>query len=244
MKGKIVLITGATSGIGRDTALECAKLGATVIATGRRTSLGEQLVQEIETLGASGKFLTMDVSKEADVMAGMKYIQDTWGHVDYAFLNAGAWGDPKPVVEETSNNIDMVIDVNVKGMLYCFKHLLPITAEGGSIVNNASILGTRGLPGFSVYAASKGAVISLTASIALEVVAKNIRVNCVSPGPIDTDMLKLASGGDSSNSAGIVPMKRVGTSSEVTSVVLWLFGSGSSYITGQVLNIDGGYTAT
>jgi NAD(P)-dependent dehydrogenase (short-subunit alcohol dehydrogenase family) len=105
-------------------------------------------------------------------------------------------------------------------------------------------LGTRGLPGFSVYAASKGAVISLTASIALEVVGRHIRVNCVSPGPIDTDMLKLASGGDSSNSAGIVPMKRVGTSSEVTSVVLWLFGSGSSYITGQVLNIDGGYTAT
>ncbi len=245
LKGKSVLVTGATSGIGKDTALAFAKAGAKVAISGRRAELGEKIVAEITELGAEGLFIQGDVSVESDVKKMVKETVSKFGELNIAFANAGVWGDPKPIVEEQKENIDSVIDINVKGVIYTIKHAASALAQagGGSIITNSSILGSRPMPGFSVYNASKFAVEGLTRTAAQELAAQKIRVNCVAPGPIETDMLAAASGGDTSGFGKMLPMQRVGKTSEIADTVLWLASDNSSFITGQVIAVDGGYCA-
>ena len=245
LKGKAVLVTGATSGIGKKTALEFAKMGAKVAISGRREKEGAEVVKQIESVGASGLFVKCDVAVEADVKQVVDRVQKAFGGLNYCFANAGVWGDPKPIVDEQQANIDQIIDINVKGMLYTLKHVAPHIAAtgGGAVVTNASILGVRPMPGFGVYNASKFAVVGITRTLALELAGKGVRVNCVSPGPIETDMLHSASGGDPTQFAGIIPMKRIGQPKEIADVVLWLCSDKSSFVNGQIISIDGGYTA-
>lgn len=245
LNNKVVLITGATSGIGKETALAFAKAGARVAITGRREKEGNQVVEEIKELGAEGFFVRADTSIEADVAKMTAAVVENFSEINAAFINAGVWGDPQEIVNESQENIDSVIDINVKGVILALKHIAPEIAKsgGGSIVTNSSILGMRAMPGFSVYNASKFAVVGLTKTAALELSAQNIRVNCVAPGPIETDMLNSASGGDPSAFGQMIPMGRIGQPKEIAEAVLWLASDKSSYVNGQIIAVDGGYTA-
>lgn len=244
-KDKVILVTGATSGIGKATALEFAKVGAKVAISGRREKEGAEVVKEIERLGGKGLFIKADTAIEADVKKMVSATVEQFGELNHAFVNAGVWGDPKPLIEESIENINSVIDINVKGVLLAIKHIAPqiVRAGGGSIVTNSSILGVRAMPGFSVYNASKFAVVGITRTAAIELAANKVRVNCVAPGPIETDMLSAASGGDPHAFSQMIPMQRIGQPVEIASTVLWLCSAGASYVNGQVIAVDGGYTA-
>jgi len=244
-KNKTVLVTGGTSGIGEDTALRFAQAGAQVAISGRREKEGREVVKRIEESGGQGLFIQADVAEESQVKETISTTVGHFGDLHIVFANAGVWGDPKSVVDEQKSNIDSVIDINVKGILYTLKHAVPqlIASGGGSIVTNASILGQRPMAGYSVYNASKFAVIGITRTVALELAEKNIRVNCVSPGPIETEMIHIASGGNPSAFGDQMPMKRIGAPGEISNTVLFLCSEGASYITGQVISVDGGYCA-
>lgn len=245
-RNKVVLITGATSGMGIDTAMAFAKEGAKVVITGRREKEGSSAAEAISKLGTKCVFLQGDVSKEADVQQMVKRAVDAFGEINICFANAGIWGSAKPLLEETAANIDATIDINVKGVMYTLKHVIPelVRAGGGSVITNASVLGIRPQAGSAIYNASKFAVIGLTRTVAQEVAAQGVRVNCVAPGPIDTEMLHNATGGHADEFGKTLPMGRIGKGSEIAQTVMWLASDASSYITGQTISVDGGFCAS
>ncbi len=263
-EGKVALVTGATSGIGRDTAIALAREGAAVVATGRRAERGAELVTEIERLGGRAAFVAGDVSDEAHVREAVTTAVDRFGGLHLAFNNAGIEGTMGPVTEQTAENYDQTFDINVKGVLLSMKHQIPAMLDtvgkagdkvrdkvegepgGGAIVNNASIVGLIGMPGASVYIASKHAVIGLTKSAALEVAQQGIRVNAVAPGAIQTDMIDRFTGHDDDAKQGLAsmhPIGRVGRPSEIVDAVLFLLSGESSFVTGHTLTVDGGFVA-
>jgi len=250
MKGKVVLITGGTSGIGRSTAVAFARRGARVVVTGRREAEGEQTVRLVREAGSDGHFLSGDVSREADVRAMVQGTLDRYGRLDYAFNNAGFEGAVNtPIAEQTEDNYRRVFDINVLGVLLCMKHEIPaiLRSGGGAIVNNASVAGRIGMAGVSVYVASKHAVIGLTRCAAMEVSKSGVRVNAVSPAVIDTDMYDRFAdslGGDEArrNLAAMHPIGRIGRPEEVSEAVVFLCSDAASFITGHDLLVDGGLT--
>jgi NAD(P)-dependent dehydrogenase (short-subunit alcohol dehydrogenase family) len=244
-KNKVVVITGATSGIGKETAIAFAKEGAKVVITGRREKEGANVAEEITKLGAKCLFVQADVSKESDVKQIVKKTIDAFGEINICFANAGIWGDAKPLLEETSENIDAVIDINVKGVFYTLKNIIPeiVRAGGGSAITTSSVLGIRPSAGSSVYNASKFAVIGLTKTVAQEVGGQKVRVNCVAPGPIDTDMLRDALEENAEEFGKTLPLNRIGNPNEIAQAVMWLASEDSSYVTGQVITVDGGFCA-
>ena len=250
--GKVALVTGATSGIGRDTAVALAREGAAVVATGRRAERGAELIAEIEGLGGRAAFVAGDVSDESHVQEAVKTAVDRVGGLHLAFNNAGIEGAMGPVTEQTAENYDQTFDINVKGVLLSMKHQIPAVLAsvgddgGGAIVNNASIVGLIGMPGASVYIASKHAVIGLTKSAALEVAQQGIRVNAVAPGAIQTDMIDRFTGHDEEAKGGLAsmhPIGRVGRPHEIVDAVLFLLSGESSFVTGHTLTVDGGFVA-
>ena len=250
--GKVVLVTGATSGIGRDTALAFAREDAKVVVTGRRRQLGQSLVKEIESLGAEALYVHADAASEADTRRTIEQTVERFGRLDVAFNNAGVEGEMGPIVEQTEENYRRVFDVNVWGVLVAMKHEIPAMLDsggpsaGGSIINNASIAGLIGFPGGSVYFASKHAVIGLTKVAALEVAQQGIRVNAVAPAVIQTDMADRFFGGRAEELDDIVamhPIGRVGQPREIADPVLFLASDDASFITGHTLTIDGGFVA-
>jgi len=244
---KVALITGATSGIGRDTALAFAKEGASVVITGRRAELGNALVKEIQGLGAKALFVQGDASQESHAKDVVDKTLKAFGRLDIAFNNAGVEGTMAPVVEQTVDNYTHVFNINVLGVLLSMKYQVPaiLKAGNGAIINNASVAGLVGMPGGTVYFGSKHAVIGLTKCVALELADKNIRVNAVCPGPIKTEMYdRFAPDSDSQTyMKSLIPAGRIGDPREITSAVLFLASDDASYITGQVLPIDGGFLA-
>lgn len=247
-EGKVALVTGATSGIGRDAAIALAREGAAVVATGRRAELGEKLVTEIERLGGRAVFVAGDVSDEAHVQEAVRTAVDRFGGLHVAFNNAGVEGLMAPTTEQTVENYDHVFDINVKGVLLSQKHEIPaiLQAGGGAIVNNASIAGLIGMPAGSVYFASKHAVIGLTKVAALEYAQQGVRVNAVAPGAIQTDMVDRFTGHDDEAKAGLAsmhPIGRVGWPGEIVDAVLFLLSGESSFVTGHTLTVDGGFVA-
>lgn len=250
MKGKVAIITGGTGGIGRSAAVEFARRGVTVVVTGRRETEGLETVKLIEQAGAKGLFIKADASKEADTRRTVDETVSKFGRLDYAFNNAGIEGKvATPVVEQTEENYRQTFDVNVLGVMLSMKHQIPAMLKngGGAIVNNASIAGTIGMPGISVYIASKHAVLGLTKSAALEVAKLGIRVNAVSPAAIQTNMLDRFTdsfGGPQAMEymASLHPIGRVGRVEEVARAVVWLCSDDSSFVTGHNLNVDGGFT--
>jgi len=247
---KVALVTGATSGIGRDTALAFAREGASVVITGRRAELGNALVKEIQSLGAKALFVHGDASQESHAKDVVDKTIKTFGRLDIAFNNAGVEGTLAPVVEQTVDNYNHVFNINVLGVLLSMKYQVPAIlksggSKGGAIINNASVAGLVGMPGGTIYFGSKHAVIGFTRCVALELADKNIRVNAVCPGPIKTEMYdRFAPDADSqAYMKSLVPAGRIGEPREITSAVLFLASDDASYITGQVLPIDGGFLA-
>jgi NAD(P)-dependent dehydrogenase (short-subunit alcohol dehydrogenase family) len=242
---KVILITGATSGIGRSTAIAFAELGASVVVTGRREAEGAETVALVEKAGGKGLFVRTDVSIEADVEAMIAATIAKFGRLDFAFNNAGVNFDVGPITTATSDIIDRTLAINVRGVALCMKHqiLAMLASGGGAIVNNASVLGQRPIPGCPIYNASKFAVIGLTKSAALEFAAKGVRVNAVCPAVIDTDMTAEFLNGDPairSYMLGLHPVGRFGRAEEIAAAVLYLCGPNSGFVNVLALGVDGG----
>lgn len=246
-KDKVVLITGASSGIGKETAILFAEHGAKVVLAARREEEGEAVLKEIKKAGGEGIFVKTDVSDEKQIE---KLIDDTlkkYGRLDIAFNNAGIEGLPGVFIhDQTAKEYDTVFNINVKGVLLCMKHEVRAMKKsgGGAIVNTSSIAGQIGMPGASVYVASKHAVNGLTKVAAVEYAQENIRVNAVSPAAIQTDMLDRFFGDNPDFKDKVVqahPLGRVGQPKEVAQAVLFLCSDEASFITGHCLPVDGGY---
>jgi NAD(P)-dependent dehydrogenase (short-subunit alcohol dehydrogenase family) len=247
LKDKVVFITGGTSGIGETTAFAFAKAGAHVVLTGRREKEGNEVAAKIRSHGVQGVFVKADVSKEADVQNAIAEALKLKGRIDVAFNNAGVEEALAPIVEKTEADFDQVFDINVKGVFFSLKHEVAamVKSGGGSIINTSSIAGTIGMGNFVTYVASKHAVDGYTKAVALEVAKQKIRVNAVAPAAIQTPMFDRFAGapGAAEYMASLHPIGRVGKPEEVSSVVLWLAGDTSSFVTGQSILVDGGFTA-
>lgn len=246
--GKVALVTGGTSGIGKAMAIALAQAGAKVVVAGRRQAEGEAVIQAIQTAGGEGFFVPTDVSKEADVKTLVEKAMTHYERLDMAFNNAGVEQDQTPLTEQTEEVYDRIMDINVKGVWLSLKHEIPAMLKngGGAIVNTSSIMGLVGGATVPIYNASKHAVEGLAKSVALEYARAGIRVNAVSPGPIQTEMFDRFA--EANPAAGEFfktsnPMGRIGQAEEVVNAVLWLLSDASSYTTGQSIAVDGGYVA-
>lgn len=250
---KVVLITGGSSGIGRVTAVAFAREGAKVVVASRRENEGKETVRLIKEVGSEGIFIRTDISKEAEVRAMVEGTVKAYGRLDYAFNNAGIEGDAAPLAEQTVDNYEAVLGINVRGVFLSMKYEIPqmLKNGGGAIVNTSSIAGLIGFPSFSLYIASKHAVLGLTKTAAIEYAKSGIRINAVAPAVIETNMVdrfvgKLAVGKEGEmrqQLAAMHPIGRTGKPEEIASAVLYLCSDGASFVTGQTLAIDGGYTA-
>ena len=248
MSTPTVLITGALTGIGRAAALAFTEDGYRIIVSGRKSEEGEALEKELRRLGAEAGFIRADVRYEDDVRNLVDETVARFGRLDAAVNNAGTEGKRGPVTEQTAESYAAVFDTNVLGVLLSMKHELRVmlAQSSGSIINISSTAGHNGVPDASVYSASKHAVEGLTKAAALEVAGSGVRVNCVAPGPVETEMLNRFTG-TAERKAGLVagvPMKRVGEPSEVANAILFLASGKSSFITGHVLSVDGGKSAS
>jgi len=245
MTTPVVLITGALTGIGRATAIAFAKEGAKLVVAGRREDAGKQLATELNTLGAEAEFIRADVRKEDDVRALVDKTVARFGRLDVAVNNAGTEGKPGPVTEQTAESYAATFDTNVLGVLLSLKHevrVMQVEGNGGSIINISSTYGHEGAAGASVYVGSKHAVEGITKSVALEVARSGIRVNAVAPGPTDTGMLTRFTSTPQNKAALVttVPMARLGLAEEVANAVVFIASGEASFISGHILNVDGG----
>lgn len=247
-QNKVVLITGATSGIGKVSALAFAKAGAKVIVSGRRGTEGQAVVAEIKATGGEATFVKADVAVEADVAALVAKTVATYGRLDVAFNNAGVELTGS-IVDANEADYRRVFDINVWGVLTSMKHEIPVMLKqgGGVIINTSSVAGHVGMEGASVYVASKHAVEGLTKAAALEYAKQGIRVNAVAPAAIETDMMNRFTGGGNEEALNYMrsmhPVGRLGRAEEIANPVLFLASDAASFITGASLNIDGGLLA-
>jgi NAD(P)-dependent dehydrogenase (short-subunit alcohol dehydrogenase family) len=249
VEGKVVLVTGGGSGIGRATALKLAQEGAKVMIADYAQEGGERTVKMISEAGGTGSFVSADVSLSRQVEAMVARTVEAYGRLDCAFNNAGIEGRiMTSTVDCSEENFDRTIAINLKGVWLCMKHEIPqmLKQGGGSIVNTASIAGLVGFPGGVAYNASKHGVVGLTRTAALEYAARNIRVNCVCPGVIRTPMVEriIDTGGFSEQelNAG-EPVGRMGKPEEIARGVVWLLSDAASFVTGHPMAIDGGWVA-
>jgi NAD(P)-dependent dehydrogenase (short-subunit alcohol dehydrogenase family) len=247
MNAKVVLITGALTGIGRATALAFAKDGARLIVSGRRDEAGVKLVTELRELGAEAEYVHADVRNEEDVRNLVEETIKRFGRIDVAVNNAGTEGKPGPLIDQTVESYTTTFETNVLGIFLGLKHELKamIPQGSGSIINISSTLGQRAAPGASIYAATKHAVEGLTKAAALEAASANVRVNAVAPGPIDTGMLDRFTV-SAEKKAGLiagVPLKRMGRPEEVAQTIVFLASDNAPFISGQIIGIDGGKMA-
>lgn len=245
-QGKTALVTGGGSGIGKDTSLALAKVGANLVIGNRNVDRGEAVVAEIRKAGGNAVFQQTDVTKPDQVEALVDRAVREFGTLHLAFNNAGVEGDMGPLHEQDVDASSQLIDINIKGVFYSMKYQVTqmLKTGGGSIVNNSSIVGLKGMANLANYVATKHAVAGMTKSAALDYAKQKIRVNAVAPGPIETRMLNNVSGGQPQSFGEFVPMGRIGQPSEVTHAVLWLLSDDASYVSGHILPVDGGWNAS
>jgi NAD(P)-dependent dehydrogenase (short-subunit alcohol dehydrogenase family) len=244
MSPSVVLITGALSGIGRAAAMSFAKAGHRVVVSGRKEDAGQALVGELRSLGAEAEFVQADVRKEDDVRRLVDRTVERFGRLDVAVNNAGTEGQVGPITDQTAESYAATFDTNVLGVILSMKHeVRAMQGQGsGSIINISSTYGHEGAAGASVYVGSKHAVEGVTKSVALELAKSGIRVNAVAPGPTDTGMLTRFTRTLENKAALMttVPMARLGLSEELANAIVFIASDEASFITGHVLNVDGG----
>jgi len=247
MDNPVVLITGALTGIGRAAAVAFARKGAIVVVAGRRDEAGKALAEELRGLGAEAEFINADVRREDDVRALVDETVARFGRLDIAVNNAGTEGQVGPITEQTAEAYAATFDTNVLGVILSMKHEVRVMqGQGrGSIINISSTYGHEGAAGASVYVGSKHAVEGITKSVALETAKSGIRVNAVAPGPTDTGMLTRFTGTPEKKASltAEVPMGRLGRSEELADAIVFMASDQASYITGHILNVDGGHSA-
>lgn len=247
--GKVAVVTGASSGIGRATALAFAREGASVVVADRYEAGGQETVVMIRDQGGTAIHVTGDVSRDAEVAQLTDATIRTYGRLDYACNNAGVEGTQAPTADYPADQWDRVLAVNLTGVWLCMKHEIPamLANGGGAIVNMASILGVVGFANAAAYTAAKHGVIGLTKVAAIEYATQGIRVNAVCPAFIATPMLERAGITEGTEMyamlAGLHPIKRLGTPEEIAEAVLWLCSDKASFVTGHAMLVDGGYVA-
>ncbi|RDV14503.1 SDR family NAD(P)-dependent oxidoreductase [Pontibacter diazotrophicus] len=245
--GKVALVTGASSGIGKATALQYAREGAKVVVSDINEEKGTQVVEEIERQGGDAIFVKADVAKPEDCENMVKKAAAEYGRLDIAFNNAGIGGEANPVGDMSIEGWNTVIAVNLSSVFYCMKYQIQQMLQngGGAIVNNSSILGQVGFANSAAYVASKHGVVGLTKNGAVEYSAKGIRVNAVGPAFIKTPLLSDAGMNEESFQmlSGLHPIGRLGESEEVAELVVWLSSDKASFVTGAYYAVDGAYLA-
>jgi NAD(P)-dependent dehydrogenase (short-subunit alcohol dehydrogenase family) len=244
---QVVLITGALTGIGHATAIAFAQQGARLVVSGRHDQAGQSLVEELRGLGAEAEFIRTDVRQDEAVGVLVDRTVARFGRLDALINNAGTEGAPGPVVDQTNDSYAATFDTNVLGTILGMKHAMRVMRPHGqgSIVNVSSTMGHKGAPGASIYTASKHAVEGLTKSAALEGASFGVRVNAVAPGPVETGMLNRFTGSEARKAGLIagVPMQRAGRPEEIAQAIVFLTSDKASFITGQILSVDGGKSA-
>lgn len=244
----VALITGGATGIGKETAKILATQGVRILLTGRRADVGAAAVEELSRLGGEATFVTADVGDEADVRRIVEVAVSTYGRLDMAVNNAGISNETVPLGDSDTVQFEAMIRTNVLGLYLSMKYEIRqmLQQGGGAIVNLASIAGLNGIPYAGPYAATKHAVVGLTKSGALDYATKNIRINAVAPGAIATDLIaqQITLGQyDESTISAMHPMARMGKPEEIARGIAWLLSREASFVTGHVLNIDGGFQA-
>lgn len=240
--GKKVLVTGGNSGMGFEAAKEFIREGAEVFITGRNQ---ETLAAAQKELGPNSKSAVSDSGSLKDIAALAVRIEKEFGHLDAAFINAGV-AQFVPLEELTEKHFDDTFNINVKGPLFLVQQIAPLFKNGGSIVLNGSVVARKGFPASTVYSATKAAVVNLAKTLSTDLMSKNIRVNSLSPGPIETPIFARMGGNEEQvkqtheQMASMVPLKRMGTVSEIAKTVLFLASDDSSFILGSDICVDGG----
>ncbi|RQS37453.1 SDR family NAD(P)-dependent oxidoreductase [Burkholderia sp. Bp8992] len=244
--GKVAVVTGAATGIGRQAALCFAEAGAQVALLDTVESAADDTAHEIERLGAKAIVLRADVSRDDDVRAAIDTTVATFGHLDFAFNNAGIAPRGAPAAEFDEGEWDRTIAVNLKGVWLCLKHecRYMLQSGGGAIVNTSSIMGLVSGPGLAAYSASKSGVIGLTKAVAIDYASRGIRVNAVCPGGIANTAIteRPDNRDDMARLMQATPMARLGEPRDIAETVLWLCSPAARFVTGQAIAIDGGFT--
>jgi NAD(P)-dependent dehydrogenase (short-subunit alcohol dehydrogenase family) len=248
LDGKVALVTGGGSGIGRATCLAMAREGAQVMVADIVVEGGQETVSLVKNAGGEATCIRADVSQASEVEAMVKQTIETYGRLDCAFNNAGIEGPVCSTVEYTEEDFDRVVAIDLTGVWLCMKYEIPAMLQhgGGAIVNTASVAGLVGFQGISAYVASKHGVNGLTKTAALEYAKAGIRVNAVCPGVIETPMVKRAfekSPGMEEGVAAVEPVGRLGQPQEVAEAVVWLCSDAASFVTGLPMAVDGGLVA-
>ncbi len=248
LHGKVGIVTGGTSGIGRDATILFAKAGAKVVVAGRREVEGKETIDLVRAAGGDCLFVKTDVSQAAEVQAMVRKTVEKFGRLDIAFNNAGIEGNWIPIAEQSEEDWDRTIDINLKGVWLCLKYEIQQMLKqggGGAIVNMASVAGLIGSAGAATYCASKHGVMGLTKSAALETARSGIRVNVVCPAVIETPMGERVWGEPEVKkfALGLHPIGRFGRPTEVAEAVVWMCSDRASFMTGQSLVLDGGFMA-
>ena len=248
MTNRVVLITGALTGIGRAAAFAFANDGARVVVSGRRAAEGKTLEEELRRLGAEAEFVIADVRREDDVSALVDKAMTRFGRLDVVVNNAGVEGKPGPVTDVSADAYTALFDTNVLGTLWGLKHALRVMQPQGSgnVINISSTFGERGAANFSLYAGSKHAVEGITKCASIEAAAYGVRVNAVAPGPTETAMLDRLTGSTEKSAAfySAVPLRRGATPEEIADAVVFVASDKAAFITGQIIRVNGGKTAS
>ena len=242
---KVAIITGGSSGIGRAAAVALAKQGVKIAIAARRAKEGEETVRLVKEAGSDGVFVKTDVANEDDVRSLVEKTAKTYGRLDYAFNNAGIEETMTPLVDQTSDIFNQIMNVNVKGVWLGMKYEIPqmIRNGGGAIVNTSSGAGVIGIPQMPIYVASKHAVLGLTKSAALEYAKSGIRINAIAPGGVETDMLERTAEENKQfveTLKSMHPIGRIGDPEEIANAVVWLLSDKASFVLGHTLLVDGG----